>query len=543
MNTRTKMVILLMAAMMVTAGAAGAATQYAIIDLGDLGGIESKALDISPTGEIVGYASLASGDYHAFLWNGAMQDLGVIFGANQKMAFAISPSNQVFEIGYNYGDLTSQAFSWIAGSPTASLGSFSARAVNASDSVVGCLTSANTTTVSRVEHACLWQNGTLTDLGTAGGGFSYANDINNLGDIVGASLLADQTTMHACIWRNWNVLDLGTLGGINSQAYAINDAGRIVGWADTPGGGAPHGFVFATDQGGNVTSRIDIGTLNGSWSYAYGVNNLNQVVGTSGRAFLWQGGVLTDLNSLLAPGSGWKLASAHAITDAGQIAGYGQNPQGFPHGFVMFPVLASVADAKALADGASTGLQSMIVTATFDGFFYAENVSRTMGIRVAKANHALSVGQTVTISGKAGTNLDGERYIDATVAAPVGLGTVAPLGMPGKLLGGGDWIAPGGTAVAQRGVSGGFGLNNIGLLIRTTGRVTFVGADFIYVDDGSSLDDGSGNAGVKVWAPGLALPTVGQMVSVTGVSSCFANAGSTHRQILARSPDGILVLQ
>jgi probable HAF family extracellular repeat protein len=40
-------------------------------------------------------------------------------------------------------------------------------------------------------------------------------------------------------------------------------------------------------------------------------------------AFLWQDGVMTDLNSLLPADSGWNLTYAGFINDAGQVVGYG----------------------------------------------------------------------------------------------------------------------------------------------------------------------------------------------------------------------------
>jgi len=520
--------------------AAAAGQQYAIVDLGTLGGLESKAFDIGASGQVVGYTSNASGDYHAFRWDGAIHDLGAIFGANQKMAYSINPSGQIVGIGYNYGDLTSQAFGWLGG-VTSSLGSFSARSINSSNMVVGCLNTPGTT-VSQVDHACLWQSGSITDLGTLGGSFSYANDINSISQIVGASYLSDESTIHASMWHNYTIVDLGTLGGTNSQAYAANDIGKVVGWAQTSSGSV-HAFLFTTDVAGNVTNRADLGALSSGWSYAYGINNSNQVVGTSGHAFLWDAGALTDLNSVIPPASGWVLAGASAISDMGQIVGWGKNPQGEPHGFLMFPLLTNGNAVKNLADAAYVGLSSIAVTAVFDGYFYVENSARTMGIRVVKANHGRTIGQTVMISGSMKTNSDGERYIDAAIAAPDGTGTVAPLWMTNKSLGGTDWNPSGTPGTGQKGVTGGAGLNNIGLLVRITGTVTFTGANYFYLNDGSGLKDKSGNVGVKVAAVGLALPAIGQVVQVTGVSSCFLDTVNTSRVVLARSPDGIVVVQ
>ena len=65
-------------------------------------------------------------------------------------------------------------------------------------------------------------------------------------------------------------------------------------------------------------------------SLAFGINDHGQVVGQSigaggSRAFLWEDGVMTDLNTLAAPGSPF-LIYANDINDRGEIAGQGCDP-------------------------------------------------------------------------------------------------------------------------------------------------------------------------------------------------------------------------
>ncbi|HPP75344.1 MAG TPA: hypothetical protein PLU88_09500 [Armatimonadota bacterium] len=102
-----------------------------------------------------------------------------------------------------------------------------------------------------------------------------------------------------------------------------------------------------------------------------------------------------------------------------------------------------------------------------------------------------------------------------------------PLGITNKALGGSE------LNEYTPGVHGGVGLNNIGLLVRTSGRVTYVDTtnQFFYIDDGSALQDGSKKAdnnptiGIRVsykdLAPGNMFnpPLVGQYVAITGISS------------------------
>lgn len=78
-----------------TPSLARAAKAYTLVDLGTLpGGTESQATDIAPSGKVVG-SSTASGNSHAFLWDGSvMSDLGTLGGTFSR-ATSISPSGQV----------------------------------------------------------------------------------------------------------------------------------------------------------------------------------------------------------------------------------------------------------------------------------------------------------------------------------------------------------------------------------------------------------------------------------------------------------------
>jgi probable HAF family extracellular repeat protein len=74
----------------------------------------------------------------------------------------------------------------------------------------------------------------------------------------------------------------------------------------------------------------DLGTLGGFCSSAYSINNQGQIVGlacitgdTDDHAFIYQNGVMTDLNTLIPANSGWDLQVAQSINDIGQIVGYG----------------------------------------------------------------------------------------------------------------------------------------------------------------------------------------------------------------------------
>jgi probable HAF family extracellular repeat protein len=85
--------------------------------------------------------------------------------------------------------------------------------------------------------AVIWTQGHgVQPLGTLGGTFSVANDINNKSEVVGASTNADGE-MRAFYWTaKRGMVDLGP--GI---AYAISDAGDMVGTAPSGQFGSPPG--------------------------------------------------------------------------------------------------------------------------------------------------------------------------------------------------------------------------------------------------------------------------------------------------------------
>jgi probable HAF family extracellular repeat protein len=210
------------------------------------------------------------------------------------------------------------AFSYTGGTMT-DLGTLGGRSsyasgINDAGQIVG--TADNGTAV----RAFIYQSGTMTDLGALQtNGESHASAINNLGHVVGYATVAGH--QHAFLHDGGSMLDLGTLGGSSSFATDINDAGVIVGYSDS--GSGSHAFARV---GGTM---IDLGTLGGDFSRANAINNDGKIVGYSSiaggafHAFLYESGILTDLNDLIPTGTGWTLTTALDINDAGQIVGAG----------------------------------------------------------------------------------------------------------------------------------------------------------------------------------------------------------------------------
>jgi probable HAF family extracellular repeat protein len=137
-------------------------------------------------------------------------------------------------------------------------------------------------------NAFLYSSGTSTNLGTLGGKYSWAEAINNTGQVVGFSTNSSGYT-YAFLYSGGTMINLGKLGGDFSEATAINSAGQVVGISDT-------------------SSGTDVAFL---YTAATGMENLN-----------------TLYASLLVSGTGSQtgfvsLTQANAINAAGEIAGYG----------------------------------------------------------------------------------------------------------------------------------------------------------------------------------------------------------------------------
>ena len=263
-------------------------------DLGTLGGDASVARSVNRWGECAGWARLPSGDHHAFFTDTrGMHDLGTL-GGHTSDAAAISDDGTVVGSSFLSDD--------------------------------------------RVEVPFVWtpkQGMRLIELPGLSG---RALDINRNSEIVGYGL-TDVGELHGFLMRGETVTDLGTLGGANSKAYAINDEGVAVGYSLT--GGDPPFFHAVAWRSGEIQ---DLGVLPGGHSVANDINDRGDIVGFSYTvgdtqvATLFHGGQVVDLNTLVAPGSGWILNAAFSVNDAGVIAGVGTY-QGLLRAFELDPAV------------------------------------------------------------------------------------------------------------------------------------------------------------------------------------------------------------
>ncbi len=249
-----------------------------------------------------------------------------------------------------------------------------------------------------------------------------------------------------------------------------------------------------------------------------------QVEWTNGRNFA--GGMLVYEGKLYRAGGSYfdtqNILTAYSLADK-SVVFEGEGPgRGIEQICVMTAtaVPMPIAEAKGATDGTLVACESVVVTAVFGSTFYVENPDRTSGIQVRTTGAVPAGGDKVTVSGVVQTDtVTGERYIDATSVDALGTDTVLPVLLTNKNLGGG----PEGL---QEGIDGASGLNNVGLLIRATGKVETPGGGIFYLNDGSD---------VTVKVTGGTLYAQNSYVAVTGIMSCDKIGGTLSRVIRALS--------
>jgi probable HAF family extracellular repeat protein len=349
------------------------AANYLLTELGTLGGDYSMATGLNEAGQVVGVARTTEGREHAFLWqDGVMTDLGGLGGANSH-ASAINASGQVVGWAENAEGFTRACLFGVG--TNADLGggpkedSF-ASDINDHGQVIGWTDTQDPN--NNFPRAFLFSP-TVRNLSLWGGYTvrSRAIAINNSQQVAGwsaAQIVIWGLGIQATVWNDFGSINPGSrLGGADSEARNLNDAGEIVGVS---------GFDYVPERAAcwSGTNLLSLGSLALDSSAAAAVNNDGQIVGGSAayrsglitnnfpnlsnpggdtnspppeppvyegqiltrHAFLWQEGVMADLNDLIPTNSGWELSEAASINDAGQIVGSGTF-QGQTRAFLLTP--------------------------------------------------------------------------------------------------------------------------------------------------------------------------------------------------------------
>jgi probable HAF family extracellular repeat protein len=292
-----------------------------ITDLGTLGGMISEGFAVNSSGLVVGGSYTGGNQFDGFLYSGAsLVDLGTLGGPFSSASF-INDAGQIAGDSQLVNATDTTAFIYTDGRMH-NLGTLggtysSAFSLNNFGQVAG-----ESSITNGDIHGFVSTPAGLLDLGTLGGDYSSAFAINDAGVVVGESALSN-TYIHGFVFSGGVMADVGTFGGTYSSSFQINSNGQVIGIAGTAGDAEMHGFIYSNG------SLLDLGTLGGTSVSPAAINNRGQIVGTASaadgtsHAFLWQTNHLTDLNTLLPASSGWQLANAQFINDAGRIVGSG----------------------------------------------------------------------------------------------------------------------------------------------------------------------------------------------------------------------------
>lgn len=193
--------------------------------------------------------------------------------------------------------------------------------------------------VAGVYHAAAFYDGKVFDLGVLGQG-SYANGINDHGDVVGSWQAHDGSWHGFIVPRGGSIQDFGEATGMPGVASAdkINNAGTVCGSASMSTG--YHGFLW---KNGTAT---DLGDLGGGWSVCSDVSDTGMAVGQAGDAgggtpaFLWRSAEgMIDLNTRIPAAANVYLWWGSNINSAGQITAWGWDfAEAMNKGYLLSPV-------------------------------------------------------------------------------------------------------------------------------------------------------------------------------------------------------------
>jgi probable HAF family extracellular repeat protein len=203
----------------------------------------------------------------------------------------------------------------------------------------------NLTTGLPTVAAFLWRRGKMIDLGNFGGNFTGSTQINNRGQVIGASNLPSDEFNHPFLWEDGKLIDLYTSSVVGNPytVNAINEAGQLVG----AGAFGDHPYDAYLWKKGVAN---DLGFLEGDcYSEAIVISSKGQIAGESypctldsQRPFLWQDGTMYDLNDVTQAPSGFRFTQAFVINDRGEIGGIGTPPgcdfdEDCGHAMVLIP--------------------------------------------------------------------------------------------------------------------------------------------------------------------------------------------------------------
>jgi probable HAF family extracellular repeat protein len=186
------------------------------------------------------------------------------------------------------------------------------------------------------DHAFVWSNGTMTDLGSLGGLYSQGVAINGSGEVVGESATKSAGPFEPFLWNGHSMKALSA----PTTVYGINDSGQIAGqcfdavFIQSTACVVSNGTITALPESNPNIECLYINTIPPNIPAAVAINNNGQVLGncfesSGGIAVVWTNDIPTVLPTL-----GGVASSGTAISSNGQVVGTAETSTGAFDGFL-----------------------------------------------------------------------------------------------------------------------------------------------------------------------------------------------------------------
>jgi len=286
-------------------------------------------------------------------------------------------------------------------------------------------------------------------------------------------IIIDNTDPGFSVVGSWNT---GTSSG---DRYDVDYR-----WASTSATGTYHADWLTQVQ------RTDLYRM-----YAWWPQGSNRSIQACYSVFV-QGAEYPVIVNQQTDGGQWNLLGTYEVNSGDTVSVRLSNNA--PSGYVViadavkiepaYIPVSSVGLARLAPDGSCIKISNVAVTAVFGSEYYVEATDRSAGLKVSGSG--VSPGELLEVSGDLST-YSGERLIvNPVVWKLTGTLNLDPLAMTNR-------------AVSMDGDPG---LISAGLLITVTGRVRSSGTDYFHIDDGSGLQYGAGDTGLRVDASLLPSP-------------------------------------
>jgi probable HAF family extracellular repeat protein len=342
----------------------------------------------------------------------------------------------------------------------------------------GAVAGADVTATGSASRAFVYSGGTLRLLPSLAGGFGTAFDLNEAGTAVGQEVVGTNTLAFLTT-AGGSTVNLGSLGGTSSQALRVNEAGQVAGLSSTADGtvhaflrtaggqlldislggavdefsplllneagliagtGADaDGAVFGFVSNGTTTTAVTGDGVNGSSVVdlnATGAVAGNVQVADGTRAYVYRNGLLVQIGTFAADGSGFSQASD--LSDSGVVVGTASDDNG---NFVAFKFDGTTLTPLGLGGDFSQGLyvneegdvvgQATTADGLGLGFFQDGVTGATVGLSLggtfstvnalSESGQVVGSAETATGAQHAFLYTDGTTY-DLNSLMPAGFG-------------------------------------------------------------------------------------------------------------------------